>query len=804
MGSLNQNITFPQPGNVAFGSSSVSMGASAVPSGLTVTYALGAGTTNSACTVSSLGAVTVLAVGTCEVTASQAGDSQYAAASDVSRAFQVVPAKATAPTITSASASSQAITVGVVAPGFTGGVSISGYELVATPTGGGTTVTDTSCTSSPCTISGLVNGTEYTVTAAAINSAGTGNPSTASTPLTPATAAFAVGALAATPGDTTVTLTWVPLTNAQLGGGTFTRYEVNYRTAGSGSWTPFDNNVSGQSTSTIVVTGLDNGTSYDFQVVAFTSANFKEIAGNTAEVVQYPSTVPSAPQSLATLAATATDVQFSWAPPLRDGGASVTGYTATVTSTSPGASTPITCTVTGTTPRCTASNLTNGAVYTFSVTAENRMGSSVAATKTYTVPNDDATLFDLVVTGSAGAVVLSPSFAVATSNYTAEVGNGVESVTITPTTTDGGAQVTVDGVLVTSGEASASIALIVGETEIDVEVTASDPRFTETYTITITRAPAPAPAPGPSPSDGGGSTPVDPVTPPAQVMDGEDVAVVMEGEEMVTVVLQPTAQQDGWEAVGSGFDVVVRTEMPSGAPVPLANDRRLAVPQGGIVQAAGDGYMADSLVRVFMIPRSTARAGSSSGVMPRSVDGAMFLGETSVDAAGEFAASFTVPLSVAIGDYVLQINGMAASAAVRSVNMGLMVEPGAAPMQAGMMQRAGFYQGLSDELSKSGQRKMRALVESMPADAQAVQVLVTGVSVSLESFEDNLALAGKRASKLAAQMKAAGVSGEYTVNVSSTFTVDAAERSLAGKADVLTTKTGKPLSTVTVLFQEPM
>lgn len=287
---------------------------------------------------------------------------------------------------------------------------------------------------------------------------------------------------------------------------------------------------------------------------------------------------------------------------------------------------------------------------------------------------------------------------------------------------------------------------------------------------------------------------------PVPVEDGADVAVVMEGEEMVTVVLQPTAQQDGWEAVGAGFDVIVRTEMPSGAPVPLANDRRLAVPQGGIVQAAGDGYMADSLVRVFMIPRATARG----GVMARSVSGAMFLGQTTVNAAGEFDASFAVPLSMAVGDYVLQINGMTANAAVRSVNMGVMVEPGAAPMKAGLVQRAGFYEGLSDQFTPDGERKLRSLVRALPKDAQAVQVQITGVSVSLADFEENLAMAGKRASKLAKEMRAAGVSGEYTVNVSSTFTVDAAERSLAGKADVLTTKAGKPLSTVTVLFQEPV
>jgi hypothetical protein len=88
-------------------------------------------------------------------------------------------------------------------------------------------------------------------------------------------------------------------------------------------------------------------------------------------------------------------------------------------------------------------------------------------------------------------------------------------------------------------------------------------------------------------------------------------------------------------------------------------------------------------------------------------------------------------------------------------------------------------------------------------DAQAVQVLITGVSVGLEDFEDNVALAGKRAAKLAKQLKGKGITGAYVVNVTATFTVDSAERSLVGQSEVLTTRTGKPLSTVTVLFKEP-
>jgi len=57
---------------------------------------------------------------------------------------------------------------------------------------------------------------------------------------------------------------------------------------------------------------------------------------------------------------------------------------------------------------------------------------------------------------------------------------------------------------------------------------------------------------------------------------------------------------------------------------------------------------------------------------------------------------------------------------------------------------------------------------------------------------------------LAEELQDRGIEGEFTVTVTTSFTADGAERSQAGKADVLTTDAGKPLSTVTVLFQEPL
>jgi hypothetical protein len=74
--------------------------------------------------------------------------------------------------------------------------------------------------------------------------------------------------LVATPGDTQVSLTFVA--PASDGGAAITDYKAEYRTTtGPGSWTPFSDATS--TALAITVTGLTNGTSYDFQVRAVNS-----------------------------------------------------------------------------------------------------------------------------------------------------------------------------------------------------------------------------------------------------------------------------------------------------------------------------------------------------------------------------------------------------------------------------------------------------------------------------------------------------------------------------------------------------
>ncbi|MBO0727366.1 MAG: alkaline phosphatase D family protein, partial [Blastocatellia bacterium] len=86
---LNQTISFNQPPNKTFGDAPFALSATA-SSGLPVSFAA-----NGACTVNGA-VVTLTGAGTCAITASQAGNSDFSPAQDVSRTFSIARAQVTA------------------------------------------------------------------------------------------------------------------------------------------------------------------------------------------------------------------------------------------------------------------------------------------------------------------------------------------------------------------------------------------------------------------------------------------------------------------------------------------------------------------------------------------------------------------------------------------------------------------------------------------------------------------------------------------------------------------------------------
>jgi len=114
------------------------------------------------------------------------------------------------------------------------------------------------------------------------------------------------------------------------------------------------------------------------------------------------------------------------------------------------------------------------------VSAQNGPDQTYVLTVTR-APSGDAGLSNLTV--SAGS--LSPAFASGTLSYTDSVANGVTSLTVTPTADDSHAsyRLRVGGVTVSN-----PIALSVGNTTIDIVVSAQDGVTDQTYVLTVTRA----------------------------------------------------------------------------------------------------------------------------------------------------------------------------------------------------------------------------------------------------------------------------------------------------------------------------
>ncbi len=127
------------------------------------------------------------------------------------------------------------------------------------------------------------------------------------------------------------------------------------------------------------------------------------------------------------------------------------------------------------------------ATATCTASGDRTSASFMPAPPTCVALSADATLSALRV--SRGT--LTPTFMSARRDYSVNVGNTVTSLTVTPTASDAGATIAVNGTTVASGGASGSINLAVGSNEVRVIVTAADTRITQTYVLAVTRAEPP-------------------------------------------------------------------------------------------------------------------------------------------------------------------------------------------------------------------------------------------------------------------------------------------------------------------------
>jgi hypothetical protein len=129
-------------------------------------------------------------------------------------------------------------------------------------------------------VTGLTNGLSYTFRVAAINSVGAGTFSSSSPEVIPQTLPGQPTDLSGTAGNGQAALNWVAPTDN--GGRNIITYKVEYSSDGGVNWTEYSHPDS--SPSSLVVSGLNNGTSYIFRVAAVNSVGTGTYSLNSATV----------------------------------------------------------------------------------------------------------------------------------------------------------------------------------------------------------------------------------------------------------------------------------------------------------------------------------------------------------------------------------------------------------------------------------------------------------------------------------------------------------------------------------------
>lgn len=254
------------------------------------------------------------------------------------------------------------------------------------------------------TIAGLSSATSYDYRVFARTAQNSSSTPTALSTFT----ANPISGASAVRGDTQATVSWTAPSSGTVSGYTVTS------TPGSFTCTTTETSCA--------VTGLTNGTSYSFEVVATFSGSSATSVAQTASVV--PAGQPGQVTNLSTTAGEE-EVTLSWDAPSANGSA-ITGYTIEYADNSSFTSST---NVSSATTSATISALTNGTRYYFRVSATNGAGTGTSSSVVMTRPvsgSDYAldTQGDAYASGDAVAVIPATS----SSDFTVEMWVKLESI----------------------------------------------------------------------------------------------------------------------------------------------------------------------------------------------------------------------------------------------------------------------------------------------------------------------------------------------------------------------------------------
>ncbi len=459
-------------------------------------------------------------------------------------------------------------------------------------------------------------------------------------------------------------------------------------------------------------------------------------------------TVPGSPTDVSATAGNG-QASVSWTAPASDGGSEITGYTVTST---PGG---LTATTKGKTTD-KVKGLTNGTAYTFTVTATNAAGDSLASGASAAVtPSKGPT----TVPGSPTGVSATAGDTQVTVSWTAPASDGGSAITgYTVTSSPGshtgyspGAATTVTVTGFTNGTAytfTVTATNAAGTSAASVASTAVTPSQHPTPDPTPHPDPTPDPTPHPTPHP----HPIFyPSLPPIFLPSLPPV-----GGATIMIGGVPTTSEvtgGGLQISAGGLQVIVRPKSPAGANLGLDSDGTAILNAGGDVESSGRGFVPGSAVYFYLLRGSTATP----------------LGLWDVSSDGTFAGSVPIPGDLARGTYTLQVNGLTNDTRQRSVDtrlisISILVRVVKPAVKGKAVRGVVYFDAYSAQLTKDAKRELNTLVKRLPTTSNNL-VRIVGFTGPGGSIGQVNALSKARAKSVARYLRSKGVRGKYILIV---------------------------------------
>lgn len=161
-----------------------------------------------------------------------------------------------------------------------------------------------------------------------------------------------------------------------------------------------------------------------------------------------------------------------------------------------------------------------------------------------------------------------------------------------------------------------------------------------------------------------------------------------------------------------------------------------------VVAASGDGFLAGSTIRFYVLPD-------------------VLMGDLVADGRGAFSGNVPVPAGIAPGARTLQMNGYAPDGSVRSLSIGAIVTPAGVVEVLSRKRATVFFEPGSSRITAQGMAVLRGLVRATGLDATMTRIVGFVRATAASANDRSLAMARARAVK--AYLRTLGLRGPIEV-----------------------------------------